>query len=140
MQRLLRGLATLASVIAVAMAAVACGDAEDDAPALTLQQADRDRLVQMATDYVHALEARDMTVAMAQLPAGVPESTVTKSMNTVRDEGFALESVGDVRVDGQNVVVTVHLSGKAGPATRSLEFKIDKGDWRLWSPQLKPAE
>ncbi len=121
---------------------VACGgdDAEDDATPIVLQQSDRDRITQMSTDYLRALAARDMAAAKAQLPAGVPDQTVTNAMNTVRDEGLTFQRVGGIEVDGQEVKVALELTGPGGSAVqRSFEFKLEDGEWRLWSPQLKPA-
>ena len=118
--------------------AAACGDDDSSAPPLQLQQQDREQITRMTTDYLAALEARDMTKAMSQLPAGVPNATVTKAMDTFHTEAYQLVTVGDLTVDGQDVVVTLTLKDKSGKdVTRTLEFRIDKGEWKLWSPQLK---
>ncbi len=127
----------LVVVLPASLVAAACGD-DDPGPPLQLEQQDRDQITRMASDYLAALATRDMAKAMAQLPAGVPSATVTNAMNTYRDEGYQDVSVGDMTVDGQQVTVTLNLKDKAGePITRTFEFKIDKGEWKLWSPQLK---
>jgi len=87
-------LAITALVPAAFLAACGGDDAEDDAAPIVLQQSDRDRITQMSTDYLRALAARDMAAAKAQLPAGVPDQTVTNAMNTVRDEGLTFQRVG----------------------------------------------
>lgn len=74
----------------------------------------------------------------AQLPAGVPNATVTKAIDTFHSEGYELISVDDMTVDGQDVVVNLTLKHKSGTnVARTLEFRPDKGEWKLWSPQLK---
>ena len=121
-----------------AMLATACSSDEAASPPLELQQSDRDQINRMVTDYLGALEASDMTKAMAQLPAGVPNATVTNAINTFHSEGYQLVAVGDMTVNGQDVVVGLTLNHKSGKeVSRTLEFRIDKGEWRLWSPQLK---
>jgi len=116
----------------------ACGDEETAGPPIVLQEQDRSQITQMVTDYVTALRDRDVTKAQAQLPAGVPSATVTKSMNTVRDEGFQLVAVSGITSDSEGATATLQLTDKSGKAvTRVLEFRIDKGEWRIWSPQLK---
>lgn len=61
-------------------------------------------------------------------------------MNTVRDEGLTFQRVGTIEVDGQEVTVALELTGPGGAAVqRSFEFKLEDGEWRLWSPKLKPA-
>ena len=124
--------------ILLATLTAACGGDDTDTPPLQLQQQDHDQITRMVTDYVAALEARDMAKATAQLPAGVPNATVTKAMDTFHGEAYQLVSVGDLSVDGQDVVVSLTLKDKSGrDVTRTLEFRIDKGEWKLWSPQLK---
>lgn len=116
----------------------ACGNEETSGPPIELQQQDRDQITQMVTDYVTALRNRDMSKAQAQLPEGVPSATVTKSMDTVRDEGFQLVAVSGITTDSEGATATVQLTDKAGKAvTRVLEFRIDNAQWRVWSPQLK---
>jgi len=121
-----------------AMLATACSSDEAASPPLELQQQDRDQINRMVTDYLAALDASDMTKALAQLPAGVPNATVTKAIDTFHSEGYQLLGVGDMTVSGQDVVVGLTLKDKSGKeVSRTLEFRIDKGEWRLWSPQLK---
>jgi len=132
----LGGMALLLTLSVSLMAA--CGDEKADEPPIDLQQQDRDRITQMVTDYVTALRDRDMTKAQAQLPDGVPSATVTKAMNTVRDEGFQLVEVSGIVANSEGATATVQLTDESGKAvTRVLEFRIEDGQWRLWSPQLK---
>ena len=132
----LGGLALLLTLSASLMAA--CGDEKADEPPIDLQQQDRDRITQMVTDYVTALRDRDMTRAQAQLPDGVPSATVTKAMNTVRDEGFQLVEVSGIAPNSEGATATLQLTDKSGKAvTRVLEFRVEDGQWKLWSPQLK---
>jgi len=130
------GMALLLTLSASLMAS--CGDDKADQPPIDLQQQDRDRITQMVTDYVTALRDRDMTRAQAQLPEGVPSATVTKAMNTVRDEGFQLVEIGGIAPNSEGATATLQLTDKSGKVvTRVLEFRIEDGQWRLWSPQLK---
>ena len=132
----LGGMALLLTLSVSLMAA--CGDEKADEPPIDLQQQDRDRITQMVTDYVTALRDRDMTKAQSQLPDGVPDATVTKAMNTVRDEGFQLVEVSGIVANSEGATATVQLTDESGKAvTRVLEFRIEDGQWRLWSPQLK---
>ena len=137
----MKRLLILGALFAILPAALfaSCGEDKDEGPPIQLQQADRDRITDMAKTYVAALEARDMTAAKSLIVKGVPDATITKSMNTVRDEGFRLVSIGELTVDGQNVEVLVQLTDKDGKAvTRKLEFKQDAGAWVVYSPHLKP--
>lgn len=129
----------LAAVLSIALFAAACGDDDDDATPIQLQQQDRDQIKQMATDYLAAVQARDTTKALAQLPDGVPQATVKTAMDTWEKEGYQLISISeDMTVDGQDVLVTLTLKDKTGKdVTRTMEFRVDKGQWKLWSPQLK---
>lgn len=131
-------LATLLALLPFALFA-SCGGDDDDSTPIQLQQTDRDRITDIAQTYVGALQTRDMTTARDMLIDGVPEATVNKAMDTVRDEGFRLVSVGDVSVDGKNVEVLVELTDKDGKnVTRKLEFRQDSGEWVVYSPHLKP--
>ena len=119
--------------------AAACGG-DDDAPLapITLEQSDHDRISQMARDYLDAIARRDATTALAQLPAGVPEATVKNAMSTWASEGYQLVAIGETTVDRQNVILALSLKDKSGKdLQRTLEFRKDKGEWKLWSPQLK---
>jgi hypothetical protein len=119
--------------------AASCGDDEDEGPAIELQQRDRDQIVALAKSYVEALQARDMQAARSLVLQGVPEATITKSMDTVRDEGFTLVSVGEPTASGQDASVPVNLTDKKGSAvTRELEFRLANGSWVVYSPHLKP--
>ena len=116
-----------------------CGEDKDEGPPIQLQQADRDRIIEMARTYTAALEARDMAAAKMLLLKGIPDATITKAMNTVRDEGLHLVKVGEPTADGQNAEITVDLTDKDGKAvTRKLEFRRDGGAWVVYSPHLKP--
>lgn len=131
-------LATLLALLPFALFASCGGDGDDSTP-IQLQQTDRDRITDIAQTYVGALQSRDMTTARDMLIDGVPEATVNKAMDTVRNEGFRLVSIGDVSVDGKNVEVLVELTDKDGKAvTRKLEFRQDSGEWVVYSPHLKP--
>lgn len=138
MKHVLPQLLFVLAALALAVASVACRGGDVEGPPIELQQQDRDQITRMTSDYLAALDARDMAKAMAQLPAGVPNATVTKAMDTFENEGYQLVSIGDITVDGQDVVVTLNLKDKTGKAiTRTFEFRIDQGQWKLWSPQLK---
>lgn len=127
----------LAAMLSLGLLAAACGDDDDDATPIQLQQQDRDQIKQMATDYLAAVQARDTTKALAQLPDGVPQATVKNAMDTWEKEGYQLLSVGDMTVDGKDVIVTLTLKDSTGKeVTRTMEFRVDKGQWKLWSPQL----
>lgn len=131
-------LLALLAALSLGLFAAACGDDDDDAPPIQLQQQDRDQIKQMATDYLAAVQARDTTKALAQLPEGVPQATVKTAMDTWEKEGYQFVSVGDMSVDGKDVIVTLTLKDKTGKeVTRTMEFRVDKGQWKLWSPQLK---
>lgn len=130
--------ASLLLVLVLPLAAACSGG--DDAPVapITVEQSDRDRISQMARDYLDAIARRDTTTALAQLPAGVPEATVKNAMNTWTSEGYQLVSIGETTVDGQDVILALSLKDKSGKdVQRTLEFRKDKGEWKLWSPQLK---
>ncbi|MGE0599346.1 MAG: hypothetical protein AB7J35_07115 [Dehalococcoidia bacterium] len=132
-------LATLLALLPFALFASSCGGDDDDSPPIQLQQTDRDRITDIAETYVDALQTRDMTTAKDMLIEGVPEATINKAMDTVRDEGFRLVSIGDVSVDGTNVEVLVALTDKDyRSVTRKLEFRQDSGEWVVYSPHLKP--
>lgn len=131
-------LLALLAALSLGLFAAACGDDDDDATPIQLQQQDRDQIKQMATDYLAAVQARDTTKALAQLPEGVPQATVKTAMDTWEKEGYQFVSVGDMSVDGKDVIVTLTLKDKTGKeVTRTMEFRVDKGQWKLWSPQLK---
>lgn len=60
------------------------------------------------------------------------------AMNTWATEGYRVASIGETRVDGQDVILSISLVDKSGKdVQRTLEFRKDKGEWKLWSPQLK---
>ena len=133
-------LLALLAALSLGLFAAACGDDDDNnATPIQLQQQDRDQIKQMATAYLAAVQARDTTKALAQLPDGVPQATVKTAMDTWEKEGYQLVSISeDMTVDGQDVIVTLTLKDKTGKdVTRTMEFRMDKGQWKLWSPQLK---
>lgn len=137
----MKRLLLVASLLAVLPAALltSCGEDEEEGPPIQIQQTDRGRITDMTKSYVAALQQRDMAAARALVVPGVPEATITKSMDTVRHEGFQLVSIGDLTAHGQNVEVLVNLMDKDGKAvTRKLEFRQDKGAWVVYSPHLKP--
>ena len=86
-----------------------------------------------------ALHEQDVARALALLPEGVPEATVSKAIGTVRDQGLDLVQLGEIAANSEGATVTLQLTDKDGKAvTRTLELRLDEGTWRIWSPQLKP--
>lgn len=117
---------------------VACGEDEGGAP-IELRQEDHGQLRDLAQRYFAALKAQDTGAAKDLLTSGVPAATIKKSMDTVAGEGFELVSVGDPEADGSNAVIFVQLEDKDGNAeTRKLEFRLEGGEWVVYSPHLKP--
>ncbi|MEO8538781.1 MAG: hypothetical protein ABI577_03505 [bacterium] len=136
---LMAGIGALVAAFSLMLLA-SCGESKDEGPPIQLQQTDRDSISQIARTYVAALEANDTEGAQALLVDGVPKATVAKSITTVKDEGFHLVSVGDATaVNGSNVEIQVALTDKDGKSvTRKLEFRLDAGEWVVYSPHLKP--
>jgi len=137
---MLRNLLTALLLLAVPVAGLsACGGDESDKPPIQLQEQDREQIAEVARDYVTALHEQDVARALALLPEGVPEATVSKAIGTVRDQGLDLVQLGEIAANSEGATVTLQLTDKDGKAvTRTLELRLDEGTWRIWSPQLKP--
>lgn len=131
--------AALFVILPVALFSACGGDDDADETPIQLQQADRDRIIETATAYVAALKARDMTAAKDRIIKGVPEATIKKSMDTVEEEGFTFVAAHEPTADGQHVEILIDLKDKDGNSvTRKLEFRLDGGNWVVYSPHLKP--
>ena len=133
-----RRLLILNLILLLTLAASCGGDAAEKTP-IELQQSERDQITTMAKAYVASLQARDMNAAKMLLISGVPDATVTKSIDTVRNEGYRLETVGSVTADAEGAEILLNLTDKNGKTVvRKLEFRRVDGTWVVYSPHLKP--
>ena len=115
-----------------------CSSESTGAPPPELTSNDSSRLVAVASDYVGALVAGDAEKARTLLRSDVPEEAVNKAITTVHDQGWQFVSVSSVQPSSDGVDAVIELIDKNNqPVTRALEFKVDQGALRLWSPQLK---